>query len=125
LPVCRLLFGSLFNGDIVKVVHREVLSIDARLEVRYERRLDVPDCVPVYTGEEGMRFDFIRVVTTQSHLRRGDHVSDQIFSFYAQSDILREDELVAPVDNLAVGVMSILRAERRVSDQAFEHDSSQ
>lgn len=40
-------------------------------------------------------------------------------------DILREIELLSPVHNLAIRLVSILTAEGRVSDQAFKHDCPQ
>lgn len=51
--------------------------------------------------------------------------SDHVFCFSAQMNIVWEGEMVRPIDNLLVRVVCVLRAERRVSDQAFEHDCSE
>lgn len=38
--------------------------------------------------------------------------------------LLREVQRLSPIDDLAIGVMSVLRAERGPADETFEHDSS-
>ena len=40
-------------------------------------------------------------------------------------DIVRDLQRLAPCQNLAVRIVCILRAKRRVATQAFEHDGAQ
>ena len=51
--------------------------------------------------------------------------SNQIFSFRAQLNIFWEVKGLAPVNNLAVRIMSIFSTERWPSNLAFEHDRTQ
>ena len=50
---------------------------------------------------------------------------DQMLGLSSQLNIAREVEGVAPVDDLAVGVVRIVGAERRPTDQTLEHDGAQ
>lgn len=51
--------------------------------------------------------------------------SNKVFSFTAQMDVVWEQEVMLPVDNLRVGVMCCFRAEWGVADQALERDRAQ
>lgn len=62
---------------------------------------------------------------TPLDLHEHDSLSDEILRLATQSYILREVQLILPIDNLAVRIVRILRAERRVADQTFEHDRSE
>jgi len=50
--------------------------------------------------------------------------SYQILCFAAEMDIIWEYKVIGPVDNFLVGFVGRLRAERRVSDETFEHDGT-
>lgn len=55
----------------------------------------------------------------------GGSPPDHVLSFSAQPDVFREPQLVPPIDNLAVRVVRVLGAKRRVPDQTFKHDRAQ
>lgn len=57
--------------------------------------------------------------------RKGDKPSDEVFGLTTQVDIVWDDEVVLPLNNFLVCLVRRLRAERRVSDEALEHDSTQ
>lgn len=51
--------------------------------------------------------------------------SDEILRLAREMHIIRELEMGLPVDDLLVGVVRALGTERRITDEAFEHDSAQ
>jgi hypothetical protein len=46
------------------------------------------------------------------------------FTFSADENLLREEQIVRPFDNLLIRVARILGTERRVAHDAFKHDRS-
>jgi len=54
-----------------------------------------------------------------------DSPSNHIFRLSTQPDILREPQLILPIDNLPIRIMSVLGTKRWVPDQAFKHDRTQ
>lgn len=46
----------------------------------------------------------------------------QVLSLPAQMDVIRDDEVVRPIDDLLVRLVRSLRTEGGVSDEALEHD---
>ena len=53
---------------------------------------------------------------------KGGLRSYEIFGVFAQRDVFGEVKGVGPVNDLAVGVMRVLGAERRPADKTLEHD---
>jgi hypothetical protein len=47
---------------------------------------------------------------------------DTVFGFLAQVDVIRYQEVMLPINNFLVSLVCRLRAERRVSNETFEHD---
>jgi hypothetical protein len=111
---------------LIEVFGGEIGRIELVLEVGHKRRIDVTDGRPVNSVKEGSmsnRFSapvsnleativISRVICPN---RREDPPSDQIFCFTAQPDIIREMQVVLPLDNLLVCLMRVLGTEWRVS----------
>ena len=50
---------------------------------------------------------------------------DELLGGGREGHLGREDEVVAPIEHLAIGLLGRLAAEGRVSDQHFEHYDAQ
>ncbi len=125
------------------LVDREIADICVRRELGLERSSNTTKLVPDDALEEWMLFDLrgtimctafstkpvvgIAKETTRSassKRRACSLLSDHIFCLTTQYQLIWKVQGLAPVDNLAVCVMGVFRTERRPSDKAFEHDSS-
>lgn len=88
-----------------------------------ERRVNVADRSPVYAVKERMSFDLLNVETRLGvgqesgvrSVRQMDSPADEIFRLATEMHVVREVEVVLPVDNLAIHIMRVFRAERRVA----------
>lgn len=54
-----------------------------------------------------------------------DLLSNEIFPLSGYENLFWEEKVVRPFDNLFVSVAWIVRAERRITDEAFEKDGPQ
>lgn len=51
--------------------------------------------------------------------------SDHVLRLAAEVDVIGKIQMVLPVDDLLVRLMGILRAERRIAYETFEHDRTE
>jgi len=109
-------------GHVFVLLGREVRCISDRAQVGDKRRIDVADCRPVDTVKEVVLLDLIH---SQPLILAAYQPADEILSLPAEVHIVGEDEVVLPVNNLFVRFVCRLRAERRVANQALEHDCSE
>ena len=126
--------------NVFEVLRWEIRRVRDGTEVRNEGSIDISDRVPVYSIEEWMRPDLVNSV---ARVLRGDEPgggkirqargpsiciilrlspSDHVLRLTAEVDIIGEVQMVLPVDDLLVRLMSILRAEWWIAHEAFEHD---
>lgn len=131
---------------LVNLVRREVCCIDVAREAWLKRSANPPERVEFDATEEGVPLDLVSTAATQAVLGVADEAvkwsdifavndrggrlfrpipSNQVLCLCAQGYVVREVQALPPVDNLAVRVMAVLSTERRPTDQALEHDSSQ
>jgi hypothetical protein len=100
--------------------------------MRYEGGVDVPDGVPVDTVKEGVSLDLVDVQTSvrvaQKSVRRRyqheflsidapghDLPPNHTLCLTAEVNVVRNLQVIFPLDDLLVGLMRTLRAERRVA----------
>lgn len=55
----------------------------------------------------------------------GNSPANQIFGLVAEVDVIREHEVVLPMNDLLVRLMCGFGAERWVADKTFEHDRAE
>ena len=100
--------------------------------MRYEGGIDVPDGVPVDTVKEGVSLDLVNVQTSvrvaQKSVRRRyqheflsidapghDLPPNHTLCLTAEVNVIRDLQVIFPLNDLLVGLMRTLRAERRVA----------
>lgn len=110
---------------LTNLVNWEVSSIRGRLKSRLKRRTNTSQSIKVDTMEKGMSLDFISTTTSKTVLCVDNQTTDKILSLSTKLDVVWEMKGLAPVDDLAVGVMLVLGAERGPSDLALEHNRAQ
>lgn len=119
---------SLNNSRLLRLanlVDREVSRIRGRLKSRLKRRTNAAKSIKVHTMEEGVPLNLISTTTSQTILRIDNQTADEILSLSTKLDVVWEVEGLAPVDDLAVGVVLVLGAERWPSDLALKHNRTQ
>lgn len=116
--------------DLIDLVSREVGGVNVGCQAWLEWCPDSAQAVKLDSLKERMRFKLLCPTASKSVLRvanqaellasKPDQVpyispSDQIISFPAQLNIIRETQRLPPVHNFPVCVMSVLSTERRPS----------
>lgn len=115
---------------LVEILGREIGRVELILEIGYERCVNVADRGPVDSVEEGMTLDLVNVQSIlgagkQPKVRPLENImvyrqlrnvpSNQIFGFPTKPDIIREMQVVLPLDDLLVCLVRILGTKGRVS----------
>lgn len=119
---------SLNNSALLRLtnlVNREVSGIRRRLKSWLKRRTNTSQSIKVDTMEEGVSLNLISTTTAKTVLRVDNQTANKILGLSTKLDIVWEVERLAPVDDLAVGVMLVLGTERWPSDLALEHNRTQ
>jgi hypothetical protein len=131
--------GSTVVG-LWNLVDGEVLCVDCRREFGLEGSADTTELVPDNATEEGMLLDLSATSkTTQAVIGITNQTinvskdfstsrpwknlpADEVLCLGANLLVRGEVQVSWPIDNLAVGIVRLLCAERRPADQTFEHD---
>lgn len=111
---------------LVDFIGGEIADVDVGVEARFEGGTDLAEAIPGDAAEEVVGFDFGGAVVAgcgAEAVRGGtEEAANEMTGGITKSNVFREVEVFAPVDDFAIGVVRVFGAEGRPTDETLEHD---
>mmetsp|Transcript_6947 Transcript_6947/g.42444 ORF Transcript_6947/g.42444 Transcript_6947/m.42444 type:complete len:201 (-) Transcript_6947:747-1349(-) len=82
------------------------------------------DVLPVNASEEGVLFDFLHALGSQSVVNVTEESGDEVLGLFTHQYVTGELEVCLPVDNFPAGPHWIIGIERRVTSQHFKKNGT-
>lgn len=87
------------------------------LDLGLERRLAVPEVLPVDALEERVLLDFIDPIRTEPIIHIAHESPEQVLCLVAQIGVIRNDESLLPLQDLLASDGRLIGEERRVTNE--------